>query len=492
MAPRCSSAAVCSAFVLVFAVFLSFAPLPAALTWTAGCAVAVCGVSVLCLRRGDSSTPRRACVLVLGDIGRSPRMQYHALSLSKHGFNVTFVGFLDSKPHPDVLREEKIRIRAISEVRGIRVGPRLLAYVTKVMAQSFQLLFVLLSMDLQAFILMQNPPGLPGIAVAWFVGLIRGSRFIIDWHNYGYSIMALTHGERHPIVRLAKWYEHMFGPLASHNLCVTNAMKEDLLKNWGIRAVTLYDRPASVFRETPVRQKHQLFMKLSETYTVFRHSRSGDESKDVEQTAFTVHNLNKETVDLKEKRPALLISSTSWTEDEDFSILLKALEEYEALVEGGASLPPLVCVITGKGPQKQFYVSLMESLCLQHVQMCTPWLEAEDYPVLLGCADLGVCLHLSSSGLDLPMKVVDMFGCSLPVCAIHFNCLHELVKHDENGLIFKDSHELAQQLQTLLSDFPSALEGKLASFRTNLRLNRGQSWDLNWDQNVLPLIQKPH
>uniref|UniRef100_A0A4W5KA89 Uncharacterized protein n=1 Tax=Hucho hucho TaxID=62062 RepID=A0A4W5KA89_9TELE len=45
------------------------------------------------LRRRDALTERRVCVLVLGDIGRSPRMQYHALSLSKHGYSVTFVGF---------------------------------------------------------------------------------------------------------------------------------------------------------------------------------------------------------------------------------------------------------------------------------------------------------------------------------------------------------------------------------------------------------------
>ena len=70
-----------------------------------------------------------------------------------------------------------------------------------------------------------------------------------------------------------------------------------------------------------------------------------------------------------------------------------------------AELPDLFIAITGKGPLKAFYEEKMQQLGLQHVAFKTLWLEASDYPLLLGSADLGICLHTSSSGLDLPMKV---------------------------------------------------------------------------------------
>lgn len=79
-------------------------------------------------------------------------------------------------------------------------------------------------------------------------------------------------------------------------------------------------------------------------------------------------------------------------------------------------------IVTGKGPLKSKYMKNVERLQegWEWVKCISMWLESEDYPILLGSADLGISLHSSSSQLDLPMKVVDMFGCGLPVCALEF------------------------------------------------------------------------
>uniref|UniRef100_A0A669PNA4 Chitobiosyldiphosphodolichol beta-mannosyltransferase n=1 Tax=Phasianus colchicus TaxID=9054 RepID=A0A669PNA4_PHACC len=423
----------------------------------------------------------RVCVAVLGDLGRSPRMQYHALSLARHGRGVSLLGYFQTKPHRDVLSSGEIRVVPLSELQCLRVGPKLLQYVVKVIAQTVQLLHTMLRMDPPSYVLLQNPPGLPSIAVAWVACLFWRSKLIIDWHNYGYTIMSLNHGKNHPLVLIAKWYEKLFGRLSDYNLCVTDAMKEDLQVNCNIKAVTLYDRPASYFKETPLELQHQLYMKLAKDYEPFKPQ--GNPHWNAERSAFTERDEKSGDVMKSRGRPALLISSTSWTG------LFLSSPGYEQYINEGVKLPALVCVITGKGPLKEYYNGLIKKLHFKHIRICTPWLEAEDYPVLLGSADLGVCLHKSSSGLDLPMKVVDMFGCCLPVCAIYFECLHELVKHNENGLIFRDSDELAEQLKMLFLEFPT-VESKLHEFRKNLRASKQLSWDESWDQTVLPLLSQ--
>ena len=50
----------------------------------------------------------------------------------------------------------------------------------------------------------KNPPSIPTLALVWLIGALRGSKVIIDWHNLGYSILALNLGSEHIFVKLAK------------------------------------------------------------------------------------------------------------------------------------------------------------------------------------------------------------------------------------------------------------------------------------------------
>jgi beta-1,4-mannosyltransferase len=48
-----------------------------------------------------------------------------------------------------------------------------------------------------------------------------------------------------------------------------------------------------------------------------------------------------------------------------------------------------------------------------------------------------------------------MFGSAVPVCAVNFPALPELVKNGENGIIFRSHSELAAHLYRLFCDSPN-------------------------------------
>src|SRR5262249_22677134 len=126
-----------------------------------------------------------------------------------------------------------------------------------------------------------------------------------------------------------------------------------------------------------------------------------------------------------DERQALVVSPTSWTADEDFDLLVDAVTQWDRHV--GTARPRLEVVITGQGPLRADYERRFAPLRLQRVRLRTVWLPSAEYPRFLAAADVGLCLHRSASGFDLPMKVADLFGAGVPVVAFDYGpCLGEL------------------------------------------------------------------
>lgn len=113
----------------------------------------------------------------------------------------------------------------------------------------------------------------------------------------------------------------------------------------------------------------------------------------ISATAPTYENIQPPR--LRPDRPALVVSSTSWTPDEDFGILLDALNQYEKRARelseaaDAKKLPKLLMVVTGKGPQREEYMKTINRLQADWhwVRCISLWLEAEDYPIFLGELD---------------------------------------------------------------------------------------------------------
>eukprot|EP01133_Synstelium_polycarpum_P017174 gene17174-20460_t len=429
-------------------------------------------------------------VVVLGDVGRSPRMQYHALSIAQlPNTHVTLIGYTESTPHAQITDNECIDIHslkpfpALSEkVRVSLLWPFLA--VLKVLFQIAQLLYVLLFKVPRGLttVLVQSPPAIPTILTLQIVCKLRGVKLVIDWHNLGYTLLQLSirKSASHPIIRVAKWIEMTFGRSAHAHLFVTDAMKTMLVSEWGLqgRTYVLHDKPSAIFQAMSDKARVEFLTLFITKYAI----------KDEKDLAFLNSALmtKARTDDGSSPKTALGISSTSWTPDEDFSILLGAIQEYDEKLttlhkNGGTNLPNLLFFITGKGPQKEMYQERICKLKMEHCHIMTVWLDAGDYPKLLGCSDIGVSLHMSSSGVDLPMKVVDMFGCCVPCLAVNFKCLDELVKVGVNGNVFDDSHQLCTLFQDTLVKFPSS--PSLAKWRENLKSVRSaNTWENEWQQ----------
>lgn len=306
---------------------------------------------------------------------------WHAMS-TPAGATVSLVGYTGETCVAVLEEHPSIRKCLISPpaVRKLKVPRSLFLLVApfKVLQQILQLFWVLcVVVEAPDAILVQNPPAIPALLVVWVVRFLRGCPVVVDWHNLGYTVLAENSlGASHPIIPVARWYERVIGSRLDAHLCVTKSFQAWLAQEWAIEAAVLYDKPPAFFKQTTVEIRHDLFKRIGSAFSDVEESVLGRPVGDRE-TLFT-RELKGGKIELRDDRPALLISSTSWTPDEDFGLLLDALVALDrswSAGEGGANPPHLLVVVTGKGPERAMYEERISRMLLQYVHIKTMWLE---------------------------------------------------------------------------------------------------------------------
>ena len=72
-------------------------------------------------------------------------------------------------------------------------------------------------------VLVQSPPAIPTLMICVMACWWHNAKLVIDWHNFGYTIMAMTMGRRHPLVSLpllsATWTAFILADYASPCQC---------------------------------------------------------------------------------------------------------------------------------------------------------------------------------------------------------------------------------------------------------------------------------
>ena len=306
-----------------------------------------------------------------------------------------------------------------------------------------------------------------------------------------------------------RWYERSLAPFADGHLTVTRALQTFLrteMKVENENCSVLHDCPPSIFRLRTVAEQHRILEKkhvelmkaLMDNNVEWPEVKQAKSLVDSKATIFTEPVPSRPgKFQPRVQRPALLVSSTSWTSDEDIGILLDALQLVDQEIQKTRSALRILCVITGKGPLKEYYEEIIAGISWKSVVVTTLWIEPVDYPTFLATADIGISLHTSTSGMDLPIKILDYFGCEVPVCAYQFSCLNELVQDDVNGRTFENANELSTIVVELLEPLASAKpHERLGNHgfgdlrRYSLQVQGQLLWSENWPRNSWPVLER--
>jgi beta-1,4-mannosyltransferase len=395
-------------------------------------------------------------------------MQYHALALAVNEGDVDLVGLEGAPLHAALTAEPRVRsYRLADRAFASRTSSGRRRFVAmsaaRASAQAAALFSTLMRLPKPDAILVQNPPAVPTLAAAWTAARLRGARFVIDWHNLSHTILAVRLGEHHRAVRALARSERRWARRADAHFAVSQGLADWLHREWRVRATVVYDRPPAMFVKPPLETANELWQRLA-------------------------RNLS-----LGARRIPLVVAPTSWTIDEDVDLLLEALERAERTLNArlgpaDASAPDLAVLLTGRGEMKANFEQRLARRDFKRIAVRTAWVEPQDYPTLIGMADAGLCMHQSSSGLDLPMKLSDFRGAGVPVCVLDYApVLTEVLTPGHEGVTFHEPGQLAAIFTALVTADLAAVP-LFAASRTWLASHPAERWQDHWNASAKEVL----
>ena len=400
---------------------------------------------------------RRVLVLIHGELAQSPRMLNHARALCAAGATVSLVGYSQLPLPSDLAGMPGLTIRRLSETGGERLDSVPRIFYLPVAASRATRASVRLAWFLAAragrfdTAIVQTPPALPAGALALLAARTRHARLIVDWRGRTAATLGFRLGRRHPAVHVADRIERWLAHKASAHFAASDAMRQDLRERFGINSTVLRDRPRR--RAAPLSAEQRL--------SVLRRVLAARRALPAPGDTF------------------VLVSPSSFSAEEDMNMLLDAL----ALVARRSPAVPLLLFATGYGPLRARFESRARKISGENFRVVTGWLPEPLYRDLLRAADLGISIHRSASGVDLPMKVVDMIEAGLPAAVFDYGpCLSELVPAALKPFMFTDTEGLAARVMQLMNG------AKLADLQASTMQEPGPSWAEEWRRVGLPVI----
>jgi len=199
-----------------------------------------------------------AVVIVLGDIGRSPRMMMHAISMSEEPSvrRVTLIGYEGSTP---IHMGKKVNMVYISEANSY-ANFGVLKLFLKGITLLCSLIKIFIYLPYYDVVMIQNPPCIPVIFALLIVSVWQPcATIIIDWHNLGFTMF------RSKIYsRISYFFERILSKFCHRHICVSHYMRNWLAEKFNIDAIVLHDRPSDRFARngTMLADRHSILLKL--------------------------------------------------------------------------------------------------------------------------------------------------------------------------------------------------------------------------------------